>query len=66
MKTKSLRIAVAICALLALPSCITTQLAYINEDIGGHAVSASVTLSGKEPVVTIAATKRGIPAGKGK
>ncbi len=62
---KTTRILIALVA-LALPSCITTQLAYINEDVAGHSVAATVTLSGKQPVLTLAATKRGIKPGRGK
>lgn len=66
MKTKYLRIAAAIGVPLVVPGCITTQLAYINEGVAGHQVSAALAFSGKEPVLTLSATKRGIPAGKWK
>ena len=74
MKTKHLCVATALSALLALlalPGCITTQLYYENDDVADHKMRASLTLSGKEPVLSFGATKAtrpydGIRAGNGK
>lgn len=48
-----------------LSSCASfpLTLAYINEDVGGHALSAAVTLGGKVPVGTLAMSKKYKPIG---
>lgn len=67
---RSLCIIAAAAAALALSSCasVPLTLAYINDDVAGHSVAASVTVGGKSPVATIALTKRnsGLLADSGK
>ena len=38
-------------------------LAYINEDVAGHELAASVTVGGKVPVGTLAMSKKYKPIG---
>lgn len=50
-------------AFAGLTSCATVSkipltLAYINDDLGGHSIAASVTMGGKAPKATLALTKR--------
>lgn len=66
----------ALAALLAIftaivfTSCagVPVELAYINEDVAGHSLAASVTLGGKTPKAALALTKRnsGLLADSGK
>ena len=50
-------------ALLSSCSSFPLTLAYINEDVAGHELSASVTVGGKVPVGTLAMAKKYRPIG---